>query len=106
MAGEREVVVLSGVRTAVGRYGGSLADKPPAELAAAVIREAVGRAAVDPAAVGHVVFGSVIHTEQRDMYLSRVAGVGERPRAARSRPPAGLVRPRIAGPAVTAARRR
>ena len=74
MAG-REVVVLSGVRTAVGKYGGSLKDMPPADLGAAVVREAVGRSGVEPADVGHVVFGNVIHTETRDMYLSRVAAV-------------------------------
>jgi acetyl-CoA C-acetyltransferase len=75
MAGEREVVVLSGVRTAVGKYGGSLKDKPPTELAAAVVQEAVDRSGVQPADVDHVVFGNVIHTETRDMYLSRVAAV-------------------------------
>ena len=75
MAGAREVVVLSGVRTAVGRYGGSLKDLPPVELAARVVGEAVRRSGVEPAEVGHVVFGNVIHTETRDMYLSRVAAV-------------------------------
>lgn len=73
--GEREIVVLSGVRTAIGKYGGSLKDKPPTELAAMVVREAVNRAGVEPSDVGHCVFGNVIHTEQRDMYLSRVAAV-------------------------------
>jgi acetyl-CoA C-acetyltransferase len=72
---EREVVVLAGVRTPVGRYGGSLKDIPPADLGAAVVREAVKRSGVEPADVGHVVFGNVIHTETRDMYLSRVASV-------------------------------
>jgi acetyl-CoA C-acetyltransferase len=75
VAGAREVVVLSGVRTAVGKYGGSLKDLPPADLGAAVVREAVSRSGVDPAEVGHTVFGNVIHTETRDMYLSRVASV-------------------------------
>ena len=75
MAAGREVVVLSGVRTAVGKYGGSLKDMPPADLGAAVVREAVSRSGVEPAEVGHVVFGNVIHTETRDMYLSRVASV-------------------------------
>jgi acetyl-CoA C-acetyltransferase len=75
VAGAREVVVLSGVRTAVGKYGGSLKDMPPADLGAAVVREAVSRSGVDPAEVGHTVFGNVIHTETRDMYLSRVASV-------------------------------
>ena len=70
-----DVVVLSGTRTAIGRYGGSLKDIPPCDLAATVVREAVRRAAVDPEDVGHAVFGNVIHTEVRDMYLSRVAAV-------------------------------
>ena len=72
---KREVVVLSGVRTAIGRYGGSLKDEPPSELAAKVVREAVARAGVDPAEVGQVVFGNVIHTDAHDMYLSRVAAI-------------------------------
>ncbi len=71
----RDVVVLSGVRTAIGRYGGSLKDTPPTDLAAAVTREAVSRAGVAPGDVGHVVFGNVIHTDVHDMYLSRVAAV-------------------------------
>ncbi len=70
-----EVVVLSGVRTAVGTYGGSLKDKPPTELAADVVREAVKRAAIQPDEIGHVVFGNVIHTDIHDMYLARVAAV-------------------------------
>ena len=69
----REVVVLSGVRTAIGDYGGGLKDIPPTELAARVVREAVIRAKIAPEDVGHVVFGNVIHTEAKDMYLSRVA---------------------------------
>src|SRR6266702_4048983 len=70
-----EVLVLSAVRTAIGKYGGGLSSVPPCDLAAQVIRDAVARAGVDPADVGHVVFGNVIHTEVRDMYLSRVAAV-------------------------------
>ena len=75
MNSARDVVVLSGVRTAIGRYGGSLKDIPPSELAAQVVRESVARARIDPADVGHVVFGNVIHTDAHDMYLSRVAAV-------------------------------
>ncbi|WP_088287682.1 beta-ketothiolase BktB [Kineosporia sp. A_224] len=73
--GRRDVVVLSAVRTAIGKYGGSLKDTPPADLAALVTKEAVARSGVAPESVGHVVFGNVIHTEARDMYLSRVATV-------------------------------
>ncbi|HKE42876.1 MAG TPA: acetyl-CoA C-acyltransferase family protein [Casimicrobiaceae bacterium] len=75
MNGQREVVFLSGVRTAIGDYGGSLKDIPPTELAAKVVREAVSRAKVDPKEIGQCVFGNVIHTEARDMYLSRVAAL-------------------------------
>ncbi|WP_333841691.1 acetyl-CoA C-acyltransferase family protein [Pelomicrobium sp.] len=72
MTPSREVVVLSGVRTAIGDYGGSLKDIPPTDLGATVVREAVKRAQVDGREVGHLVFGSVIHGEAKDMYLSRV----------------------------------
>jgi acetyl-CoA C-acetyltransferase len=72
---ERDVVVVSGVRTAVGKYGGSLKDVPPADLAAQVVKAAVSRAQLGPDEVDHVVFGNVIHTETRDMYLARVAAV-------------------------------
>lgn len=70
-----DVVVLSGVRTAIGDYNGALKDKPPTELAAAVVREAVKRAGIEPEEVGHVVFGNVIHTDVHDMYLARVAAI-------------------------------
>ena len=69
----REVVVLSGARTAIGDYGGALKDMPPTELAALVVKEAVKRAKVDPKQVTQLVFGNVIHTEAKDMYFSRVA---------------------------------
>jgi len=71
----KEVVVASGARTAIGTFGGSLKDFAPAQLGATVVREALSRAAVPGAEVGHVVFGNVVHTEPRDMYLARVAGV-------------------------------
>lgn len=73
MSNGREVVVVSGVRTAIGDYGSALKDVPPSELAAQVIREAVKRAKVDPKQVGAMVLGNVIHTEAKDMYISRVA---------------------------------
>lgn len=75
MGSQREVVVLSGVRTAIGSYGGSLKDQPPSELAAQVVREAIARAGVEGKEIEHVVFGHVINTEPHDMYLARVAAV-------------------------------
>ncbi|MBV8152012.1 MAG: acetyl-CoA C-acyltransferase, partial [Candidatus Eremiobacteraeota bacterium] len=71
----RNVVVLAGARTPIGSYGGSLKDVPPTQLAAIALREAVKRSKADPARVGHVVFGSVIHTDAKDMYLARVATI-------------------------------
>src|SRR6516225_2143810 len=72
---QREVVVVSGVRTAIGDFGGSLKDFAPTDLGARVVREALSRANVSGDEVGHVVFGNVIHTEPKDMYLARVAAM-------------------------------
>jgi acetyl-CoA C-acetyltransferase len=71
----REVVVVSAVRTAIGTFGGSLKDQPPTQLGALVVRESLARAGVDGKDVGHVVFGHVVNTEPKDMYLSRVAAI-------------------------------
>lgn len=71
----REVVVVSAVRTAIGTFGGSLKDVPPTALGATVVRESLARADVAGQDVGHVVFGHVVNTEPRDMYLSRVAAI-------------------------------
>ena len=71
----REVVVVSGVRTAIGTFGGSLKDIPPTDLAALVVRESLARSGVEGKDVGHVVFGHVVNTEPKDMYLSRVAAI-------------------------------
>jgi acetyl-CoA C-acetyltransferase len=70
-----DVFVLSAVRTPIGKYGGGLASVSLGDLAASVVREVVSRSGVDPEAVGHAVFGNVIHTEPRDMYLARVAAL-------------------------------
>jgi acetyl-CoA C-acetyltransferase len=72
---QREVVVLSGVRTAIGTFGGAFKDTPAVDLAAAVVRESVARAKIDPARIGHVAFGHVVNTDVRDMYLSRMATI-------------------------------
>jgi acetyl-CoA C-acetyltransferase len=71
----RDVVIASGVRTAIGTFGGSLKDTPPTQLAALVVKEALARATVEGKDVGHVAFGHVVNTEPRDMYLSRVAAI-------------------------------
>jgi acetyl-CoA C-acetyltransferase len=71
----KDVVILDGVRTAIGTFGGSLASQPPTALGAAVAKEALSRSGVDAKQIGHTVFGHVINTEPRDMYLSRVAAV-------------------------------
>jgi acetyl-CoA C-acetyltransferase len=72
---QREVVLVSGVRTAIGSFGGSLKSVPPSELGAKVAAEAIRRSRVAATDIGHVVFGHVINTEPRDMYLARVAAV-------------------------------
>ena len=71
----REVVAVSGVRTAIGTFGGSLKDMPPTRLGATVVAEALKRARLGGDEVGHVVFGHVLNTEPKDMYLSRVAAI-------------------------------
>jgi acetyl-CoA C-acetyltransferase len=70
-----DVVILGAARTAIGTFAGSLKDTPPTELGRIVAKEALSRAGVEPAAVGQVVYGNVIHTEPKDMYLARVASV-------------------------------
>ena len=72
---KREVVVLSGVRTAIGGFGGSLKAQTPCDLASTCVNEAVSRSGAAAEDFGHSVFGNVIHTERRDMYLGRVAAV-------------------------------
>jgi acetyl-CoA C-acetyltransferase len=71
----RDIVVLSAVRTAIGKFGGALKDVPPTELAGKVVCQSVQRSGLSPRDIGHVVFGNVIHTEAKDMYLSRVAAL-------------------------------
>ncbi len=70
-----DVVIASAARTAVGSYGKSLRDVPPSELGATAARAAIERAGIAPEQVEHVVFGNVIHTEPKDMYMARVVGI-------------------------------
>jgi acetyl-CoA C-acetyltransferase len=71
----REIVILGGARTAIGTFGGALASTPPIDLAAIATKAALERSGVEGDRIGHVVFGHVINTEPRDMYLSRVAAM-------------------------------
>ncbi len=71
----QDIVILDGARTPIGAFGGKLAGVPPTQTAAHVARHAMERAGVEPAQIGHAVFGHVINTEPRDMYLARWAAV-------------------------------
>jgi acetyl-CoA C-acetyltransferase len=73
--GKREVVVLSAVRSAIGTFGGALAEVEPAELAGTVMKEAVRRSGVDPLAINYVTVGNTIPTESRFAYVARVASI-------------------------------
>ncbi len=75
MQNGRDVVIVSGVRTAIGAFGGSLKDHPPTALGAVCVREAVSRADIDPKTVESCVFGNVTQTDTRDPYLARVAAI-------------------------------
>ena len=70
-----DIVILSAARTAIGTFGGALAALPPIEIATRAARAAIERSGVEAAQIGTVVFGHVINTEPRDMYLSRVAAM-------------------------------
>ena len=70
-----DIVILGSARTAIGTFGGALATTPPRELATIVARAAMQRARVRPDQIGTVVFGHVINTEPKDMYLSRTAAI-------------------------------
>ncbi|PPC76917.1 acetyl-CoA C-acyltransferase [Pokkaliibacter plantistimulans] len=71
----KDVVVVSGVRTAIGTFGGALKDIPPSQLGAMVVAEAVKRAGIAADSVGHCVMGTVVPTEPKDMYMARVAAL-------------------------------
>jgi len=68
-----DIVILDGARTAIGTFGGSLAPVRPIDLGAAVATAAMQRSGVEPERIGHVMFGVVINTEPKDMYLARMA---------------------------------
>jgi acetyl-CoA C-acetyltransferase len=72
---QREVVVLGAARSAIGTFGGSLADMEPAELAGLVMKAAVERSAVDAKSINYVTVGNTIPTESRFAYVARVAAI-------------------------------
>ncbi|MEY3253973.1 MAG: Beta-ketothiolase BktB [Pseudomonadota bacterium] len=72
---QRDVVVLSALRSAIGTFAGALADIEPAELAGTVMKAAVERSGVDPKAINYVTVGNTIPTESRFAYVARVASI-------------------------------
>lgn len=70
-----DVYIVSGVRTAIGTFGGSLKDTPPSELGVVTAKEAIARSGIPVDAIGHAVYGQVIPTQPRDAYLARVIGI-------------------------------
>jgi acetyl-CoA C-acetyltransferase len=75
MSENRDVVIVSGARTPIGTFGGALSSIPPTELATFCTKEAIARARITAEDIEHVVFGHVINTEPKDMYMARVAAV-------------------------------
>tara|TARA_Y100000746_G_scaffold225726_1_gene229837 strand:- start:199 stop:1374 length:1176 start_codon:yes stop_codon:yes gene_type:complete len=70
-----EIVILSGARTAIGTFGGSLSNSSPIEMGTTVVKESLERSGVAPSRIGHMAMGHVINTESRDAYLSRVVSI-------------------------------
>ncbi len=71
----REVVILSAVRTAIGSFGGALKTVAPTTLGTICAKEAVNRAGVDIASIESCVIGNVLRSEARDAYISRIIAV-------------------------------
>ncbi|MDM0112295.1 acetyl-CoA C-acyltransferase family protein [Variovorax sp. J22R133] len=72
---QRDVVILGAARSAIGTFGGALADMEPAELAGTVMKEAITRSGVDPLAINYVTVGNTIPTDSRFAYVARVAAI-------------------------------
>ena len=70
-----DVYIVSGVRTAIGDFGGSLKGFAASDLGGKVVAEAITRAGIAPADVGHVVLGQVFITCAQDAYIARVAAL-------------------------------
>ncbi len=72
---QRDVVVLSAARSAVGTFSGSLADIEPSELAGLVMKASIERSGIEAARINYVTVGNVIPTEGRSAYVARVAAI-------------------------------
>ena len=73
MTNTEDIYIVSGVRTAIGDFGGSLKPFRPADLGALVIKEAISRAGLEPKDVEHVIMGQVMQTGPKDQFMARVA---------------------------------
>lgn len=71
-----DIVILSAARTAIGTFGGALSGLAPHEIATHAAKAAIARAGIGAERIGAVVFGHVINTEPKDMYVSRLAAMG------------------------------
>ncbi|XDZ65880.1 beta-ketothiolase BktB [Alphaproteobacteria bacterium LSUCC0684] len=71
-----DVYVLAATRSAIGSFGGSLKDTPPIDLGVEIARSAISKSGLDTGEIGHAVIGNVIHSEPRDMYISRCISIG------------------------------
>jgi len=67
-----DVFIMSANRSAIGGFGGALKIFCPVDLGTLVAKEAISRSGYEAGEIEHAVFGNVIHTEPRDMYVSRV----------------------------------
>ena len=70
-----DIYIVSGVRTAIGDFGGALKGFAASDLGGKVVAEAITRAGIQPADVGHVVLGQVFITCAQDAYIARVAAL-------------------------------
>jgi len=67
-----DVFIMSANRSAIGGFGGALKSFCPVDVGTLVAKEAISRSGFEAEEIEHAVFGNVIHTEPRDMYVSRV----------------------------------
>ena len=72
----QDVFIVSATRTAIGSFGGSLKETSPIDLGTHIAKAAIEKSGVAADAIDHAVIGNVIHTEPRDMYISRCISIG------------------------------